>query len=440
MSNELLHQFALMGLESFLIAALLLAFFRFRRTLGMAPLHATLGVFYQLAAVMAGAFFVQLDEALMMSPASIVLFPATAFAVLFVYIKEDAREARRVIYGLLAANVVVGLLGLMVGQHLKSAVILNPHGLPAEFFAQQPRLLAVGTVALLADVGLIVLTYEFLGRYLKKFPFARIYLSTALVLIVDTVIFVTGGFGESSHYTSILTSAIQGKLAVALVYSIALAIYLETFDLHTDEATIGPHTDSGASIHSYRERYEALQRQSMRDPLTGLFHRGVFDTVVASQLALMTRSAKPLTLLMIDIDRFKEVNDLFGHREGDDVLRTVARAIHSESRSSDFPCRFGGEEFAVLLPETDPVSAFALAERIRNAVTLECRMRTVVGKARSITVSIGLASAPADATTAEMLVEIADRRLYESKNAGRDRTSTGMFAPLKVPPSEGTVV
>src|SRR4051812_19960241 len=117
MTNELLRQVGLMGLETLLVAALLLAFFRFRGALGFAPLHATLSVFYQLATLMAGAFYVQFTSDLMMSPGSVVLFPATVFAILFVYIREDAREARRMIYALLAANLVVGVLGLLVAQH-----------------------------------------------------------------------------------------------------------------------------------------------------------------------------------------------------------------------------------------------------------------------------------------------------------------------------------
>src|SRR5256885_15793301 len=101
------------------------------------------------------------------------------------------------IYALLAANLVVGVLGLLVAQHLQSAVVFNPDGVPAEFFAHQPRLLAIGTVALLADVALVVHTYDFLGRYVARFTFLRIYLTTAFVLTVDTLIFVTGGFGNS---------------------------------------------------------------------------------------------------------------------------------------------------------------------------------------------------------------------------------------------------
>jgi len=427
MNVELLRQFGLMGLEALLVAALLLFFFRFRRALGFAPLHATLGVFYQLATLMAGAFYIQLTSDLMMSPGAVVLFPATVFAILFVYIREDAVEARRMIYGLLAANAVVGVLGLVVAQHLEGAVVFNPLGVPTDFFAHQPRLLAIGTVALLADVGIVILAYDALARPLGGKPFARIYLATALALVVDTLIFVSGGFGMSPHYDSILLSAMAGKLVVGLLYSGALAIYLRHFDVRDDETI----PEKFEPLMTYRERFEALQRQSMRDPLTGLFHRGVFESVIGAQFARASRSGRSLSLLMIDVDRFKQVNDLFGHCQGDDVLRTVAGVLQGIVRASDFACRFGGEEFALLLPDTEPHDALVLAERIRGAVSQECRLRTVAGTVQPITVSIGLASAPLEAATPEALVTLADGRLYAAKRSGRDRTaSAGVRTPV----------
>ena len=427
MPNELLEQAMLMGVESALVAVLLLAFFRFRRTLGFAPLHATLSVFYQLATLMAGAFYVQISEKLMMNPGAVVLFPATVFAILFVYVREDAAEARRMIYGLLGANLVVGALGLLVSHHLQSTVAFNPHGIPAEFITNQPTLLAIGAVALLADIGLVIVLYDLLGRKLSRLPFLRIYATTAIVLVIDTLIFVTGGFASSPDYGSLLASGIVGKLAVALVYSLALTVYLRFFDAR-DES---PAPDNVARIRTYRERFEELQQQSMRDPLTGLFHRGMFDTLLGAQVARSMRSGHAVSLMMVDVDRFKQVNDLFGHREGDEVLRAVARTLQTSIRASDFACRFGGEEFAVLLPDTAVEDAFGLAERIRSAVTSECRLRTLAGTVQPITISIGIAGAPREAMTADALIELADRRLYEAKRSGRDRTTaTGAFAPL----------
>jgi diguanylate cyclase (GGDEF)-like protein len=172
---------------------------------------------------------------------------------------------------------------------------------------------------------------------------------------------------------------------------------------------------------TYREKYEELHQRAMRDPLTGLHHRGLFDAMITSQLAVAARSRTPLTVLMVDVDHFKQVNDTFGHPEGDRVLRCVARALQSATRASDFVCRFGGEEFIVLLTATDLHEARSVSERMRVAVTAECREHTALGAQRAITVSIGLAAAPQDGATAEQLIEIADRRLYDAKRSGRDR-------------------
>ena len=205
------------------------------------------------------------------------------------------------------------------------------------------------------------------------------------------------------------------KVAVWVLYGTALIAYMARFE-------------RGEEVVSYRERFEALQRQSMRDPLTGLFHRGVFESVIGAKLARASRSGGNLSLLMVDVDNFKEVNDRFGHCEGDEVLRAVARALRSVVRASDLPCRFGGEEFVLLLPDTRPDDALALAERIRAAVTRECRERTGVARTRPVTVSIGVANAPLEASTSEGLMELADRRLYDAKRGGRDRISaSGSF-------------
>jgi len=417
MEGELFRQIALMGLEALLVAALLLTLFRVRRGIGFAPLHATLAVSWQLATLMAGAFYVQLSSDLLMSPGSVVLFPATVFAILFVYIREDAIEAKRMIYGLLTANLVVGVLGWLFAEQLRGSVIYNPHGVAPEFFAHQPRLLAIGTVALLIDVGLAIAAYDFLGRWLARATFLRICLSSWAALTVDTFVFVHGAFASSPHANAILLSGIVGKLIVGIFYSAALALYLRYFDARNEEM----RPAGVRAVMTYRERFEELQQQSMRDPLTGLFHRGVFESVIGAQLARASRSGRNVSLLFIDVDRFKKVNDQLGHREGDEVLRAVAGALQGVVRASDFACRVGGEEFALLLPDTEPRDALALAERVREAVTADCRARTVAGAIQPITVSIGLAAAPTEATTPEALIELADRRLYEAKRAGRNR-------------------
>jgi diguanylate cyclase (GGDEF)-like protein len=126
-------------------------------------------------------------------------------------------------------------------------------------------------------------------------------------------------------------------------------------------------------------------------------------------------------MLMVDVDHFKQINDAYGHSEGDEVLRVIAQALDSNVRGSDFVCRYGGEEFAVLMPQTNLEQAAGLAERIIRAVPEACRgWRATLG--HDITVTIGIASFPAEAGDAAELLKVADRRLYAGKRAGRNRT------------------
>ena len=421
-----------MGLEALLVASLLLALFRLRGLFGLAPIHTTLGVFYQMATLLAASVYVRVGPDMMMSPGSVILFPSALFAVLFIYIREDAEEARRLMYALVAANLVVGALGLLVTQHLQSPLVFNPLSLPADLFIQQPRLLMIGTLTLLADTILIILVYEYLHRPLGHSLFLRIYASMALVLVFDTCLFVTGSFYELPHYRAILISGIVGKVAVALLYAAVLTIYLKRFDIPASAPNDArPELRDLFHLLTYREKYEALQAQSHLDPLTGVFHRGFLNAMLAKQSALATRTSAPMTLLMIDVDRFKEVNDQFGHAEGDLVLMVIADALKRSVRAADIVCRYGGEEFAVLLPNTPQRDGTLMAERMRAEVAMACYYSTNAGTKRHISVTIGVASLPSECQDAEDLIRLADERLYEGKRAGRDRVVTGANASVE---------
>jgi diguanylate cyclase (GGDEF)-like protein len=159
----------------------------------------------------------------------------------------------------------------------------------------------------------------------------------------------------------------------------------------------------------------ALVEQAVRDRLTGCLRRSAGQALLEQQFQLAQRHGQPLTLLFADIDRFKAVNDRFGHETGDEVLARVARGFRTCLRQSDVLARWGGEEFLVMLPNADAPDAAALVERLR-----------VYGFGRTpdgapVSVSIGIASFPRDgASGASELVALADRRMYAAKQAGRD--------------------
>lgn len=166
----------------------------------------------------------------------------------------------------------------------------------------------------------------------------------------------------------------------------------------------------------------SLEVESVTDPLTGLSNRRAFDRRWAVEVARARRFAMPLTLLIIDIDHFKDVNDTYGHAVGDRVLMQVGRLIQDGLRTTDVAARFGGEEFAVIAPHTMPQAAVTLAERVRIAVEREaCSALGVSASERAITVSIGVAGSEQGGSNDETVFERADKALYEAKRNGRNR-------------------
>lgn len=165
------------------------------------------------------------------------------------------------------------------------------------------------------------------------------------------------------------------------------------------------------------DSHRAAQAQASTDALTGLPNRRYFDEFV-SLLARRRRAGDAVGILMVDIDKFKLLNDAHGHATGDEVLRAVSAAIVSAVREDDVPARFGGEEFVVLLRNPDPGVAVEVGERIRAAVGgLDLRRFGV----RGVSVSVGVAVADEPEQPIEDLIETADRALYRAKRAGRDR-------------------
>ena len=168
-------------------------------------------------------------------------------------------------------------------------------------------------------------------------------------------------------------------------------------------------------------KYDAIRRQVVTDHLTRLYNRRYFMNRAGEEIERSLRHQAPLSVLMVDIDHFKEFNDTYGHATGDRVLQTVARAMQDALRKPDICARHGGEEFAVLLPSTPGESAYYVAERVRR--TLSGTRYTGLGlpAEANITISVGVATCPRDATELDALMELADKALYRAKAAGRDQ-------------------
>jgi diguanylate cyclase (GGDEF)-like protein len=180
-----------------------------------------------------------------------------------------------------------------------------------------------------------------------------------------------------------------------------------------------------------QQREQRLQEQAISDPLTGLYNRRYLNEFLQRELARSSRDNAPVAVILIDLDHFKRVNDSHGHEAGDIVLTAVGALLRDGVRGSDIACRYGGEEFALILPETGAEPAARRAEEIRIAVS--ALSLTHAGKPLTrVTASFGIAVFPDHARDIDELLRAADVALYAAKGAGRNRTSIGQGAGLEV--------
>ena len=222
----------------------------------------------------------------------------------------------------------------------------------------------------------------------------------------------TEGSGASVHFNlhdNLGTIAIHYKPGQAKTFSATL---------HANIVTCFSQAIRNALQHS------KIKDLAMRDGLTGLFNRRIFDETLAQQ----TKSAnmRPVSLLLLDLDNFKQINDTFGHQSGDHVLKSFAGILKESCRGRDLVARFGGEEFAIILSETKVAAAHAIAQRIRNR--LAKTVFTFDGRQIHITASIGLAACrEGDMIFTANLVKQADQALYQAKRTGKNKVCTFPF-------------
>lgn len=231
-------------------------------------------------------------------------------------------------------------------------------------------------------------------------------------------------------------------LTIAGMSAYMLAISLATF-WHNVQLRAARHKlrDGEKELSESNERLQQklaeitrlqaqLNEQAVRDPLTGLFNRRYLETIVPHELTRCARDGSSLALMMIDIDHFKSVNDRFGHQGGDEVLKALAALLTETVRASDVACRFGGEEFLLLLPSIAAHNAMERADQWRERFAqLEVQSN---GALIHSTLSIGVAMHPQDGADLHALVQAADRALYQAKAEGRNRVVAANNHPAGV--------
>jgi diguanylate cyclase (GGDEF)-like protein len=171
---------------------------------------------------------------------------------------------------------------------------------------------------------------------------------------------------------------------------------------------------------------ERLLELALRDGLTGLYNQTHIKELLTNEIKRAERASSCVSVLMADIDDFKQFNDTFGHPAGDEVLRELAKLVVKNTRPFDIPSRYGGEEFMIILPDTDCTKAWQVADRIRSAVAENPFEKPAFAVEPRLALSIGIATCPRDGISAKTLISSADASLYRAKRMGKNRICTSI--------------
>ena len=421
MSADLIAQILILSAEAVIVCGFVVAFFGLRERFGYAPLYVTLGGFQHLQTLMAATLYIEVYPGITVSPGSAVLFTATLFAVLLVYIREDAAQTRSLIVGIVAANLTLSLFVGLATLHLDSGLLVDTGYASEHLLNWNMRAFVIGTATLILDVILIIVLYEFFFRVFSRVLIARILAAMLTVIAFDTVLFVTATFYGSEDVSRILVGSLVGKAAIGIIYSLMLTGYLLLTRPHKSDGSVVPeHSHDVFHILTYKQRYELLEEEFKRDGLTGLFDRRFFDKNMLRELNRAKRLSHSLNLVLLDIDHFKSINDSYGHSVGDEFIKALADSLKTAFREADIPCRYGGEEFAVIMPDSSIEAASLATERLQSAFAATCAARDLPGGG-STTFTAGIANYPKDADTVQDLIVRADKRLYKGKEGGRNQ-------------------
>ncbi len=246
-------QLAIFCAEALIISLMVLFLFHMRSRFGLSPLYITLGVFQPVQTILAATVYVEILPGVIVSPGSVIMFTASLFVILLVYIFEDVTETRKAVYGIVFANLIMTLLLMIFGAQLGLLHTVNFLNLSREVLIRTARIMLTGTIVLFADTVILILVYEAIWRLITRNIFLRIYLTITIVLIFDSLVFTTGVFYGQPDYLTLLTSGIIGKVVMATFFALALTVYLRFAKTKGHETQ--PFQDI-FHILSYREKFE----------------------------------------------------------------------------------------------------------------------------------------------------------------------------------------
>jgi PAS domain-containing protein len=228
-------QISILFLQGTLVAFTILLLFRLRRRLGIGVLFACLGLFQFVQVILSSTVYVSVFNNFFVSPGSTVFFTACLFALLIIYIKEDASETKKIIYALFIVNVIMAILLQTMGWNLKGVSTYNPFNVSTGLFDISGKVLLVGTIALFLDSLLIIKMFEFISKRVR-FLFLQIFLTMLIVVSFDTVFFSIFALSDFENLNSIIKAGLISKGVFTIFYSILFYVYLKYFDLKERES------------------------------------------------------------------------------------------------------------------------------------------------------------------------------------------------------------
>jgi diguanylate cyclase (GGDEF)-like protein len=409
-----------MAVEAAIYFLVLITLLHFRRRIGIGVFMTVLGTMHFLETYLAATFYVELPFGAV-SPGSAMMFAGKLLMILLLYVKEDATTVRQLIYGLLVGNFVSLLFGMMLALHAGN----GPNGgvfTNNDFLQQMGVLMVWGTTLLYLDSLAIIIAYERLGGILGRRLVPRFFVAGSLTLVFDQI-----GFFGALHYltgapAAVFWAGLAAKISMAALYAVMTAIYLAVTVQERSTLPVRTIADLFNDL-TYREKYNDLLSRSGLDALTGVLDRGRLDRDGTEIVRTAMRRARPLSVMVIDADHFKDINDRFGHLEGDEVLKKIADTLRRSVRGVDQVFRFGGEEFIVLADAADQDEAIVIAQRMCRNIADSVR----AGGAAPVSVSIGVATGPQQGQSLIELISAADKSLYQAKADGRNRVQGALI-------------
>lgn len=335
--------------------------------------------------------------------------------ILMLYMREDAAVVRQPIYGLFLGNILTVIMAQIIRFH-QTVAIVPGQSVSTGFLDEMGILMVWGTSLLYIDAIAIILFYEKLGRYLQRHIVLRFAICGVVILSFDQAGFYGALRLLFNAPVDVFYDGWKAKMAAVGIYSLLFATYLWLTAAKGRFLTRRSVADVFNDL-TFRERYEELLSRSGRDMLTGVSDRARMELDAPSLVVECLEKRRPVSVLIVDIDHFKTVNDTFGHLQGDEILREFAAVLKRAVQPLGHLYRFGGEEFVALLPAMTHETALAFSASLRVAVLAELQRPD----GSPLTVSIGVATAFEDGQLFRALLSEADAWLYAAKNNGRDQ-------------------